>query len=108
MHDTKRMCGHKPCEKFDGIPPNVATLVFQTSSCKLSGFLTSFREFLIQVTESHVNLNSAATTIGVDVQETLLKNIKERIDLRLGATIPLFLFAEFGNQVATNFDNSAT
>jgi hypothetical protein len=62
---------------------------------------------LLEITKLNVNLNGPASTVGIDIKETLLKNIKKGVQLGLVVFSTLLLLAKVRNKVTANLDNSA-
>jgi hypothetical protein len=64
----------------------------------------------VQIAKLDEDLNGAASTVRIDIEEPLLKHVEEGIDLAFVILAPLlyFLFAEHSDQVATDLNDGAS
>ena len=95
-------------KQLDSIAPNVAALVLEAPCCQLSSLLAPLRKLLLQVADTHEDLNGSAPTVGIDVKKAFLQNVEETIDLHLGVLAPFLLTAKLSNHVATDLNNGTS
>ncbi|GKT50464.1 uncharacterized protein ColSpa_10645 [Colletotrichum spaethianum] len=107
VHDGKWMCLDQSAKKLDGIPPDVAALVLETSAGHFGSALASLGELLLEVAQLDVDLNGSASAVGVYVEESLLQHVEEGVELRLVVLTTLVLLDQVGNHVSADLDEGA-
>ena len=78
------MCRNQLGEEFDGISSDIAALVLQTSRGEFCCGLPPFWELGVQIAKLDEDLDGATSTVGIQVQESLLQNIEKYVDLSFG------------------------